>query len=94
MNPRRLCKEWEDIGLHARSRTSYDPGERLTVTGFKLCSFICCRAARGEVNHILKRLLNTELSWLFSQTVRPMHAQSRPDFRFLKCKNVNDKHGR
>ena len=33
MNPGRLSREWEDIGLHAPSRSSYDPGEKLTVTG-------------------------------------------------------------
>lgn len=55
--------------MHAPSRSSYDPGEKLTVTG--LSSLPLSAAGLLREKSITERTgpLNEELSWLFKVTL-------------------------
>lgn len=55
--------------MHAPSRSSYDPGEKLTVTGLSAGQpSAAAGPLREKVNHGLNRLLNKQLSRLFKDT--------------------------
>lgn len=76
--------------MHAPSRSSYDPGEKLTVTGLSSLPLSAVGLLREKSITERTGPLNEELSWLFKVTLEQMYAQLRPDFRFLEREQIND----
>lgn len=76
--------------MHAPSRSSYDPGEKLTVTGLSSVPLCAGGLLREKVNHRQNELLNEEPSCPFRAALEQMCAQLSPDFRFPKCGQIND----